>query len=904
MADRQTEQYDAFLAYSHAADGEIANVVARGLEVFAKAWYQTRALRIFRDTTSLSASPSLWSALEQGLLSSRYLIVLLSPEGARSEWLNREIRFFMQHRGAERILLVITDGDMAWDDRTGDFDRQHSSAVPPALLGAFTSEPRWIDLRWAKQQERLTVRNPRLRDALASLAAAMRSVTKDELIGEHLRLHRRNRRLVTAVVVTLTLLVLSSLTLSVLLVQERPSGVHRSLAGEQFLWIFAAAGGALLVAAAIRGGWRLVGRSRLRAPPDADDSSTYRGISAAAPRPPFPLWDYFVSWLRRRREIDLYVGPVNDADNDLALKIADVVRSLGQAHLRWGRLRVAVEMRPADRVDNLPASFQVALRARYYLHLGRPETAGSEAANLILQEWLHAHPQEKLLLGITHLPEASSQDHGQRPSESVLPQVLRADGIDISRRTFDLRGFVSDRRGVWQGPNGRGVSEVARLIGALLGVEPQLVAHGGPAVLRVARRRPRIEAPLERWNLSETVQFGAQAQIAVHLPEMQSAMAALGQSPLAYNLDILDNEEELIAREVVPRATDMITQAERNAARETWIRMGQPRRRGLIAALVGPFAILAIAVGMLVVIGSVAFGAAALLYPAVAITALGVFIIAAALAANRWASRFEVRRQKAFMSRYAEAVTAAAESLQDGLQETVILPFLRQRLNEELTTSETSAVLRYDPTVLTSQTLDRFRLETSAYLRLAERIEAPGGSAIGLAGPRGVGKTTLLSSLTRTRLFRHPESPGSQIGVFVSAPVRYDSVEFITQILAAVCREVIRASGSAPRPAPQKYLAGTASAVKRMAAAVLLVTALAAIPIALGWLEVQQAAAHSLGFGCFGHYFSVDPLRCRRHSSAHRPPVPIHLHRRYWISNRQVVRQADPGPYFCRQRDT
>lgn len=221
-------------------------------------------------------------------------------------------------------------------------------------------------------------------------------------------------------------------------------------------------------------------------------------------------------------------------------------------------------------------------------------------------------------------------------------------------------------------------------------------------------------------------------------------------------------------------------------------------------------------------------------------TALGAFTIAAALVANRRASRFEVRRQKAFMSRYAEAAAAAAEGLQDGLQETVILPFLRKQLNEELTAAETVVALRYDPAVLTSQTLDRFRLETSAYLRLAGRIEAPGGAAIGLAGPRGVGKTTLLSSLTRTSLFHHPESPGSQIGVFVSAPVRYDSVEFITQILAAVCREVIRASGSTQRLAPQGYLAGTASTVRRTAAAVLLTTALVAIPVALGWLEVNR----------------------------------------------------------------
>lgn len=600
VADRQTG-YDAYLAYAHMPDGDIANLVARGLEVFAKAWYRRRALRVFRDTTSLSASPSLWSALEQALLSSRYLIVLLSPAGAKSSWLNREIEVFRQHRDAqERILLVVTDGQVSWDNRTGDFD--DSSAVPPALRGAFTSEPMWIDLRWAKGQKGLTVRDPRLRDALASLAAVLRGIHKDDLVGEQVRQHHRARRLVVALAVTLTLLVLYGLALTVLLLQGRRSAVHWSLPAGQFLWILVAAGGALLATAAIRRGWRSVGRFPLRAPPDADDSP-YHGIAASAPGPPFPLWDYFRSWRRRRREIDLYIGPVDVADNDLALRIADVVRRLGQARLWWGRLRVAVEMRPADRVNNLSASYQVALRARHYLHLGSPGTVGSEAANLILQEWLHVHPQEKLLLGIAHLPEASGRGDGQPSSESVLPQVLRAAGTDVSGRTFDLRRFDPAREGVWQGPDDHGVSELARLIGVLLGVDPHLVADGGPAVLRAAGRRPRIEEPLERWNLSKTVQFGAHAQIAVHLPEMQSAMAALGQPPLAYYLDLLANEEELVAREIVPRAADMLAQAEQNAARETWIRTGRPRRRGPTAALVGPAAILATVIGMIGVIG-------------------------------------------------------------------------------------------------------------------------------------------------------------------------------------------------------------------------------------------------------------------------------------------------------------
>ena len=39
--------YDAFLSYSHRG---VAVAVQRGLERFAKPWYERRALRVFRDS--------------------------------------------------------------------------------------------------------------------------------------------------------------------------------------------------------------------------------------------------------------------------------------------------------------------------------------------------------------------------------------------------------------------------------------------------------------------------------------------------------------------------------------------------------------------------------------------------------------------------------------------------------------------------------------------------------------------------------------------------------------------------------------------------------------------------------------------------------------------------------------
>ena len=47
--------YDAFISYSHAADGKLAPALENALQRFAKPWYRRRALHLFRDQTSLSA---------------------------------------------------------------------------------------------------------------------------------------------------------------------------------------------------------------------------------------------------------------------------------------------------------------------------------------------------------------------------------------------------------------------------------------------------------------------------------------------------------------------------------------------------------------------------------------------------------------------------------------------------------------------------------------------------------------------------------------------------------------------------------------------------------------------------------------------------------------------------------
>lgn len=161
--------YDGFISYSHAADGLLAPALQQGLQLLAKPWNRRRALRVFRDETGLSTNPHLWSAIERALDESEWFVLLASEEAAGSEWVNREVRRWIDTKGIDHILPVVTDGSWEWDRDHGDFTPD-SSSVPEALRGAFADEPRHLDLRWARSETDLDLRTGRFRSAVADLA--------------------------------------------------------------------------------------------------------------------------------------------------------------------------------------------------------------------------------------------------------------------------------------------------------------------------------------------------------------------------------------------------------------------------------------------------------------------------------------------------------------------------------------------------------------------------------------------------------------------------------------------------------------------------------------------------------------------------------------------------------------
>src|SRR5215475_13838901 len=107
--------YDAFISYSHAQDKPIAAALQSAVQKLGKPWYRRRALHVFRDDTSLSATPQLWPSIEQALGHSHYFILLASPEAAASRWVGKEVAYWLDHNSVDTLLIGLTDGDLAWE---------------------------------------------------------------------------------------------------------------------------------------------------------------------------------------------------------------------------------------------------------------------------------------------------------------------------------------------------------------------------------------------------------------------------------------------------------------------------------------------------------------------------------------------------------------------------------------------------------------------------------------------------------------------------------------------------------------------------------------------------------------------------------------------------------------------
>jgi tetratricopeptide (TPR) repeat protein len=194
-AVRDVFSYDGFISYRHSPNqAQIVGAIQAALHKFAKPFWKLRALHLYRDESNLSVHPDLWGTLVEALDRCRYLLLVASPEAVESKWVKRETSHWLEHRGDRNLIILLTDGEVVWDDAAQRFDPSRTTAIPGPLLTYQKTEPLYVDLRWAGEPDaKLAMSNPHFADAVATIAAELHGKSKDELAGIDVQEHRRWR---------------------------------------------------------------------------------------------------------------------------------------------------------------------------------------------------------------------------------------------------------------------------------------------------------------------------------------------------------------------------------------------------------------------------------------------------------------------------------------------------------------------------------------------------------------------------------------------------------------------------------------------------------------------------------------------------------------------------------------
>lgn len=205
--------YKAFISYSW-ADATWGKWLQHAVETYRtpKALIEkhapareipARLTPLFKDREEQAAGASIGASIEAALADSEFLIVICSPNSAKSQWVNHEIAWFKTNRDPDKILALIVDGE------PGDAEREcfpkaltHSIAPDLTITDTPDEAPLAADAREGGDGKRL---------AKMKLVAAMLGVGLDQLLRRDDRRRVLRARVIAGASLALAL-VMSGLT--------------------------------------------------------------------------------------------------------------------------------------------------------------------------------------------------------------------------------------------------------------------------------------------------------------------------------------------------------------------------------------------------------------------------------------------------------------------------------------------------------------------------------------------------------------------------------------------------------------------------------------------------------------------------------------------------------------------
>ena len=152
--EKESYKYKAFISYSH-KDEKWGRWLHRGIEGYRipkglvgrdtlNGPVPKRLFPLFRDREELPTASDLSEIIDQALIDSSHLIVICSPNSAKSQWVNEEVKAFKKLGKQNRILCLIVDGEPNADSKP---EMGLEECFPPAVKVLADDEGNLTDIQ-------------------------------------------------------------------------------------------------------------------------------------------------------------------------------------------------------------------------------------------------------------------------------------------------------------------------------------------------------------------------------------------------------------------------------------------------------------------------------------------------------------------------------------------------------------------------------------------------------------------------------------------------------------------------------------------------------------------------------------------------------------------------------------
>lgn len=133
-------------------------------------------------------------------------------------------------------------------------------------------------------------------------------------------------------------------------------------------------------------------------------------------------------------------------------------------------------------------------------------------------------------------------------------------------------------------------------------------------------------------------------------------------------------------------------------------------------------------------------------------------------------------------------ILEAKRAILQAIRDNGMLAFIRAEIGRIAPAFATKMPIAAAPGLIGSKQ-ESLEIETPAHRELRDILDLWDRGSIGLAGPRGAGKSTLIRAFCRDKWAEEKQS-GSLLGIFASAPVEYQARDFLLHLFLLACHRV------------------------------------------------------------------------------------------------------------------